>query len=238
MLCTGLEFGATALSDGGVRQSTGWRPEHEWREPDLTPVQSALHQVGRLPMPAVLGTPPPRATVRGRPPRRLGRCPSSPSTRRPVRCAPRPWRRGRRSWPSGGAGRTWLATAGSSSRPGSARTGGRDRGARGVDRRRLLGQPRPGRLGVGHGGRPAGERRRARRTTNQRMEIQAALEAVRALRGPLDGRQRLDLRRQLLPRRLVEGWLKPRLGEQREEAGGQPRPVGAARRRSSATAAT
>ena len=45
----------------------------------------------------------------------------------------------------------------------------------------MFGQPRSGRLGVGD---PDGRRGSggADRTTNQRMEIHAALEAVRALR--------------------------------------------------------
>ena len=37
------------------------------------------------------------------------------------------------------------------------------------------------------------------RSTNQRMEIAAALDAVRSLPGPLKIDERLDLRRQLLP---------------------------------------
>ncbi len=39
----------------------------------------------------------------------------------------------------------------------------------------------------------------APQTTNQRMEIAAALEAVRAIDGPARGGERLDVRRQLLP---------------------------------------
>ena len=66
-------------------------------------------------------------------------------------------------------------------------------------------------------------------TTNQRMEIEAALEAVRALDGPLRDRERLDLRRELLPRPVVGGLAGPGLAEQGQEAGRQPRPVGAAR---------
>ena len=42
-------------------------------------------------------------------------------------------------------------------------------------------------------------------TTNQRMEITAALEAVQAHRRPARGRERLDLRRELLPRPVVGG---------------------------------
>ena len=51
------------------------------------------------------------------------------------------------------------------------------------------------------------------RTTNQRMEIQAVLEAVRALAGRGRGRVGLDLRRELLPGPLVgeagsaKGWI-------------------------------
>ena len=54
------------------------------------------------------------------------------------------------------------------------------------------------------------------RTTNQRMEITAVLEALRTLMGPGQadrGRERLDLRRQLLPRPLVGGLAAPGLEE-------------------------
>ena len=78
----------------------------------------------------------------------------------------------------------------------------RRRRARGVDGRGVLGQPGPGGWAwATQDGRQDSGGEAA--TTNQRMEIRAALEAVRALPGPLVGRQRLDLRRQLLPRRLV-----------------------------------
>ena len=66
--------------------------------------------------------------------------------------------------------------------------------------------------------------------TNQRMEIQAALEAVRRQHGPAAGGERLDVRRELLPRRLVAGLAGARLDQHRQEAGRQPRPVGAAYR--------
>ena len=71
-------------------------------------------------------------------------------------------------------------------------------------------------------------------TTNQRMEITAALEALRALEpdeagGDRSG-ERLDLRRQVLHRRLVAGMAAAQLEELAEQAGGQPRPVGAAHR--------
>ena len=75
-------------------------------------------------------------------------------------------------------------------------------------------------------------------STNQRMEVRAALEAVTALDGTAPGGQRLDVRRQLLPRPLVGGLARPRLADVREEAGRQPRPVGAAGRRPSPSAAT
>ena len=44
------------------------------------------------------------------------------------------------------------------------------------------------------------------------------------------GGQRLDVRRELLQELLVDRLARPRLGELRQEAGGQPRPVGAADR--------
>ena len=68
-------------------------------------------------------------------------------------------------------------------------------------------------------------------TTNQRMEIWAALEAVTVARRPARGGQRLDLCRQLLPRPVVGGMAGPGLGQPRQEAGGQPRSLGAADRR-------
>src|ERR1700748_2830728 len=64
-------------------------------------------------------------------------------------------------------------------------------------------------------------------TTNQRMEITAAPEALRApTRGTVrsGGGERFDLRRQVLHRRLVAGVAPPRLEELAEQAGGQPRP--------------
>ena len=99
------------------------------------------------------------------------------------------------------------------------------------------GNPGPGGWAWAIAGRPAasgGERA----TTNQRMEIQAALEAVRALEGPLvvvsDSTYVVNCFRDALV-----AWLAgARLDEQREEAGREPRPVGAAGHRSSATAAT
>ena len=69
------------------------------------------------------------------------------------------------------------------------------------------GNPGPGgwAWAVPDGG-PYAQRRPTPHTTNQRMEISAALEAVtRARPAPLEVRQRLDLRRQLLPRPLVGG---------------------------------
>ena len=47
---------------------------------------------------------------------------------------------------------------------------------------------------------------------------------------PAGGGERLDVRRELLQELLVDRLARPRLGELREEAGGQPRPVGAADR--------
>ena len=49
-------------------------------------------------------------------------------------------------------------------------------------------------------------------STNQRMEIRAALEAVTALDGTAPRGQRLDVRRELLPRPLVGGLARPRAG--------------------------
>ncbi len=68
------------------------------------------------------------------------------------------------------------------------------------------------------------------RSTNQRMEIRAAFEAVRAIEGQLDDRQRLDLRRPLFPRRMVEGMAEAGLVEQPTQAGGQSGSVGAVHR--------
>ena len=71
-------------------------------------------------------------------------------------------------------------------------------------------------------------------TTNQRMEITAALEALRCADGRAPSRnrggERLDLRRQLLQGPLVAGLAAAELAELAEQAGGQPRPVGAAAR--------
>ena len=55
-----------------------------------------------------------------------------------------------------------------------------------VHRRRLPGEPRSRRLGLGRSRRALPQRRRGPATTNQRMEINAALEAVTALDGPLE----------------------------------------------------
>ena len=52
-------------------------------------------------------------------------------------------------------------------------------------------------------------------TTNQRMEITAAFEAVQAHRGPARGRERLDLRRPLLPRPVARGLGEARAGRTR-----------------------
>ena len=54
-------------------------------------------------------------------------------------------------------------------------------------------------------------------TTNQRMEIQAALEAVPRNDGPAAGGQRLDVRRELLPGRLVARLARARLDQQRRK---------------------
>ena len=80
-----------------------------------------------------------------------------------------------------------------------------------VHGRRLLGEPRAGRLGLGRGpGRPFAAGAEAS-LTNQRMEIRPSSRRCgprRSARGP----QRLDLRRQLLPRPVVgelagTGWI-------------------------------
>ena len=63
-------------------------------------------------------------------------------------------------------------------------------------------------------------------TTNQRMELTAALDAVRSIEGPLVGRERQHLRRQLLPRRVVGGVVGAGLGRQEPPAGCQPGPLG------------
>ena len=144
------------------------------------------------------------------------RCPRSPTT-----CSPRPART-----PSGGGwsvaarccwpcccGRCWpgdgvRSRADGRARPRPADMAVPDRRPLGVHRRRLLRQPRARRLGLGRRRTVATTAGHEAATTNQRMEIRAALEAVRALDGPLRRRQRLDLRRQLLPRPLVAtaGW--------------------------------
>ena len=70
-------------------------------------------------------------------------------------------------------------------------------------------------------------------TTNQRMEITAVLEALRALDpdAPAGRRRvRLDVRRQLLPRSLVGALAGQRMEERETPAGGQRRPLEAADR--------
>ena len=64
-------------------------------------------------------------------------------------------------------------------------------------------------------------------STNQRMEVRAALEAVRARSdGPLlVVSRRLDVRRELLPRRLVARLAGAGWTNSRPAAGRQPRPV-------------
>ena len=66
-------------------------------------------------------------------------------------------------------------------------------------------------------------------TTNQRMELMAVLDAMRTIEGGRS-RLRLDLCRQLLPRRLVEGLAEAGLEELEEGTGRQPRHLGAAHR--------
>ncbi len=72
---------------------------------------------------------------------------------------------------------------------------------------RACSEPRTGGLGRGPY-RAVGGRRPRARSTNQRMEIQAASSAVATLAGADRDRERLHLRRELLPRPLVEGWLR------------------------------
>ena len=70
-------------------------------------------------------------------------------------------------------------------------------------------------------------------TTNQRMELRAALEGLRAVARAAAARrlQRQRLRRQLLPRPLVRALAGERLEERPGEAGREPRPLGGAARR-------
>ena len=58
-------------------------------------------------------------------------------------------------------------------------------------------------------------------TTNQRMELMAVLDALRTIEAR-SSRLRLDLRRQLLPRWLVEGLAETGLEELEEGTGRQP----------------
>jgi hypothetical protein len=67
----------------------------------------------------------------------------------------------------------------------------------------------------------------AERSTNQRMEITAVLEALKKLEGPTGGRERLDVRYQLLPGPMVGGLASQGLDHQSQAAGCQSRPVGA-----------
>ena len=71
----------------------------------------------------------------------------------------------------------------------------------------------------------------AARTTNQRMEIQAALEAVMALDGPLEIVSDSTYVVNCFRDRWWAGLAGPGLAQQPEEAGRQPRSVGAAHRR-------
>ena len=63
-------------------------------------------------------------------------------------------------------------------------------------------------------------------TTNQRMEIRAALEAVRVAARPVDRRERLDVRRELLQQPLVREVGSQRLADVGEEAGASTRTSG------------
>ena len=67
-------------------------------------------------------------------------------------------------------------------------------------------------------------------TTNQRMEMQAVLEALRSNDGQLTIVSDSHLRGELLPRRVVGAVAGERLEELEEGAGGQHRPVEAADR--------
>ena len=66
-------------------------------------------------------------------------------------------------------------------------------------------------------------------TTNQRMEITAAYEALLRHRRPRRRRQRLDLRRELLHKKWYVGWQGKGWKNSKKQAGGQPGPLGAAR---------
>ena len=66
----------------------------------------------------------------------------------------------------------------------------------------------------------------AARTTNQRMEIMAALDAARSLPGRARDRERQHLRGQLLPGRMVGEVAGEGMGQRGQEAGGEPRPLG------------
>ena len=70
----------------------------------------------------------------------------------------------------------------------------------------------------------------AARTTNQRMEITAAYEAVKAHPGPLEVVSDSTYVVNCFRDRWWEGWIAPGLDELGPQARGQPRPVGAVRR--------
>ena len=100
-------------------------------------------------------------------------------------------------------------------------------------RRRLQRQSRPGRLGrdprlARQGPRAVGGEPL---TTNNRMELMAAIEALETLKRPMRGRLFTDS--QYLRKGITE-WIarlaQARLADRRQEAGQEPGPVGAARR--------
>ena len=88
----------------------------------------------------------------------------------------------------------------------------RRRHDRRLHRRRLLGEPGPRGLGVGRARGPLCVGREAH-TTNQRMEITAALEAVRALEGRLEVVSDSTYVVNCFRDRWYEGWLKRGLEE-------------------------
>ena len=82
----------------------------------------------------------------------------------------------------------------------------------GLHRRRVLAATPDPAAGPGRSTARRTPRAPSRVSTNQRMEIRAALEAVTALDGTAPRGQRLDVRRELLPRPLVGGLARARAG--------------------------
>ena len=99
-----------------------------------------------------------------------------------------------------------------------------------LHRRRVPGESGSRRMGVGRPRRPLLQRRRPGHDQSAHGDPRRP-PGRDVARRPARGRQRLDLRRQLLPRPLVGGMGGPGLGQLGQEAGGQPRSLGAADRR-------